>query len=186
MSEIQVPFGLADITIGEGSDAIKFDGKANFQADGGEVTLTPITQEVKLADLGDSVYTEIVTGHTGKVSIVAAEDTIEMVKLALSATEDITDATSGKLVGVTDAKIGTSLRNKAKKVTIHPRMLPPEDKSKDIVIYKMASNGDFTRSFANEQGKVQIELNMYPRDGMDASKPGNFYYRGGLDPNAKP
>lgn len=181
---IQVPFGLANITIGEGADAITFDGAANFQAEGGEVTLTPILQEINIADFGESVYDEIITGYNGNVTIVAAEDKIEMMKLALSASEDITDSTSGDTVGLMDAKIGTSLRSKAKKVTIHPRNLPASDKSKDIVIYKMASNGDYTRSFANEQGNVQIELNMYPRDGMDASKPGNFFYRGAIDPNA--
>ncbi|MEE6134618.1 hypothetical protein [Priestia sp. GS2] len=182
--KVEVPFGLADITIGEGAEAITFDGAANFQADGGEVTLTPILQEVKIADFGESVYDEVVTGYTGRVLIVAAEDKIQMMKLALSSSEDITSTTNSEVVGLMDAKIGTSLRKKAKKVRIHPRSLPATDKSKDIVIYKMASNGEFNRSFANEQGNVQIELNMYPRDGMDASKPGNFFYRGPVDPNS--
>lgn len=185
MEPLEYPFGLATITIGEGEeDELKFDGAVNFQADGGELTLSPILQEINIADFGEAVFDEVVTGYNGSATIVAAEDKIEIIKAALSATADITDTTSGNVTGLMDAKIGTSLRSKAKKVRIHPRMLPESDKSKDFVVYKMASNGDFTRSFANEQGNVQIELNMYPRDGMDASKPGNFFYRGATDPNA--
>jgi hypothetical protein len=185
--DLQYPFGLATITIGEGEeDEVKFDGAMNFQADGGELTLSPILEEINIADFGGAVYDERVMGYNGSVSIVAAEDKIEIIKQALSASEDITDTTSGDVIGLMDAKIGTSLRTKAKKVRIHPRMLPESDKSKDFVIYKMASNGEFSRSFANEQGNVQIQLNMYPRDGMDATKPGNFFYRGAVDPNATP
>jgi len=184
MEPLQYPFGLATFTVGEGADAIKFDGLTNFQADGGELTLTPILQEVNVADFGESTFDEIVTGYNGSVTIVAAEDKIETIKLALSASADITDTTSGDVTGIMDAKIGTSMRSKAQQVRIHPRNLPESDKSKDFVIYKMASTGDYNQSFANEQGQVQIELKMYPRDGMDVSKPGNFFYRGATDPNA--
>jgi len=82
-----------------------------------------------------------------------------------------------------DAKIGTRLSKKAKKVTIHPRIMG-DDKSLDITIYKVVSNGDFTRGFGNEQGNIPVSMSMMPRDGMDASKPGNFFYVGPTDPNA--
>ncbi|MGR5914639.1 hypothetical protein ACT7DA_21240 [Bacillus pacificus] len=35
-----IPFGLATITVGEGADAIVFDGKNYFQADGGEINIS--------------------------------------------------------------------------------------------------------------------------------------------------
>lgn len=181
----EIPFGLADITIGEGVDALKFDGLAYFQADGGEVTLTPIFQDINLADFGESVFDKVLTGYNGTVTFVAAQATVKTIQLALSASEEITATEGGAVVGLMDSKIGTSLRSKAKKVTIHPRIMGA-DKSLDINIYKMASDGDFTRNFANEQGNVSISMSMFPRDGMDTSKPGNFYYIGGTDPNATP
>jgi hypothetical protein len=181
--EIKIPFGLADITIGEGADLIKFDGKEFLQGDGGEITLTPVLQDITVADFGESVYDQIVTGYTGELTFVAAQNHIKVLQAALSASEAITDSTSGEVVGLMDAKVGTSLRSKAKKVTIHPRVLGA-DKSFDITLYKMASNGDFTKSFANEQGNQEVTMGLYPRDGFDANKPGNFFYIGPTDPNA--
>ncbi|OKL36992.1 hypothetical protein [Domibacillus mangrovi] len=182
---MKIPFGLADFTIGEGVDAIKFDGVVGFQADGGEVTLSPLLSDINIADFGDSLYDQYVMGYEGGVTIVAAEDDIDTLELAMSYTEAITETVGGEKVGLMDAKIGTSLRAKGRKVTIHPRIMGA-DKSSDIVIYNMVSNGEFSRSFANEQGNVSVTLAMFPREGMDVSKPGNFFYIGGTDPNATP
>lgn len=180
---IKIPFGLADITIGEGTDIVQFDGKTYFQADGGELTLTPIFQDITIQDFGESVYDRILTGYNGTLSFVAAQQDLKIIQLALAATDTITDATTSETVGLMDAKIGTSLRSKAKKVTIHPRIMGT-DTSLDIHIYKMVADGDFTRSFANEQGNIPVSMSLLPRDGMDVSKPGNFFYIGNVDPNA--
>lgn len=179
---LKIPYGLADITIGEGPDAIKFDGVEYLQADGGELSLEPQLNDINVADYGTGVYDHRIGGYEGSLTIVAAEEDIDVLAAALSYTEDITDTESGTRIGLMDAPIGTSLRKKAKKVTIHPRGLP--DTSRDINIYKMAANGEFSRSYANEQGNVSITLAMYPRDGMKPDKPGNFFYIGGTDPNA--
>ncbi|MCM3651331.1 hypothetical protein [Metabacillus litoralis] len=180
--EIKIPFGLADITIGEGADIVKFDGLEFFQADGGELTLTPVFQDITIADFGESVYDKILTGYNGTFTFVAAQDDLKILQLALSASEPIIETAGSTTVGMMDAKIGTSLRSKAKKVTIHPRTMGA-DKSLDIVIYKMASDGDLTKSFANAQGNQSVSMSMLPRDGMDVSKPGNFFYIGATDPN---
>ncbi len=169
----RIPFGVATITIGEGADALVFDGVDEVQAEGGEVQLTPQFEDIIIADYGNGPYDKRLVGYEGQVTIVAAQESIDVLETALAATEAITD-TAG----------GSSLRKKAKRVTIHPRHLPPENKDMDITIYKMASEGEFTRSNANEQGNVTITLSMLPRDGMDPSKPGNFFFFGGTDPNA--
>lgn len=181
----KIPFGMADITIGEGAGAIVFDGKTNLQAEGGEVNLEPAFEDVVVADFGTSVYDKRFVGLEGTVTIVAAEDTIKMLELAMSYADAITEtADPATTVGLMDGKIGASMRARAKKVTIHPRQLPASDKSMDITLYKMASVGGFTKSYANSQGNRTIELSLFPRDGFDANKPGNFYYVGGKDPNA--
>lgn len=182
--QIKVPFGLADITVGEGADADKFDGKNNYQAEGGEVTLTPQFEDIVIQDFGTGVYDQRLVGWEGTVTITAAMESLRNLKLALAATEEITDAVTGEIKGLMDSKIGTSIREKGKLVKIHPRQYAPEMKDMDITIYKMSSNGEFTRTNGNEQGNVTITLTMFVRDNADANKPGNYFYIGGTDPNA--
>ncbi|PAE17292.1 hypothetical protein CHH91_04615 [Virgibacillus sp. 7505] len=181
---IHIPFGLSDILIGEGADAIKFDGKDNYQAEGGELSLTPSFEDIVIQDFGTGVYDQRLVGWEGTVTITASHQSIKMLQLALAATEEITDAESGELTGLMDSKMGTSIRTKGKKVTIHPRQYAVDYKDMDITIYKMASNGEMARTFGNEQGNVTIELTMFVRDNADANKPGNYFYIGGTDPNA--
>lgn len=181
----KIPFGLANITIGEGADALKFDGVNELQAEGGEVTLTPVFEDIVIQDYGTGVYDQRLVGYEGTVTIVAAQESIEVLEAALAATETITDTDGGATKGIMDSPIGTSIRKKGKRVRIHPRQFPDSFKDHDITIYKMASNGEFTRATGNEQGNITITLNMFPRDGMDPAKPGNFFYFGGTDPNAE-
>lgn len=179
-----IVFGPADIIVGEGADALKFDGKDYLQVEGGEITLTPSFADENFIDFGESPYDRRVTGYEGQLTFSIGQESAKLLKLALAASQSITDTTSGEVVGVTDAAIGASMRAKAQKVTIHPRGLPASDKSRDITIYKMASTGDFSRAYGIEQGTIQIQLDMFPRDNFDASKGANFFYTGPVDPNA--
>ena len=177
-----IPFGLADITVGEGTDQIIFDGKTYLQADGGEISIEPELEDITIPDFGNTPYDQIVVGYNGELTIVAGNRDLKILALAMGYTEAIKD-TKGQTVGLMDAKIGTSMRSKAKKVVIHPRGMG-SDKSNDITIYKMAGVSEFNESYANEQGQNEITLQMYPRDGADANLPGNFFYIGATDPNA--
>lgn len=178
---MKIPFGLADFTIGEGADIIKFDGKENFQADGGEISIEPILEAVNVADFGASDYDDYINGFTGEVTIVGAEHSLKLIELAMAYADKIMQTTTH--VGMTDAKIGTSMRAKGKKMVIHPRDMAT-DNSLDITLYKVASVGAYGRTFANEQGQNELTFKMYPRDGADASKGSNFFYVGPTDPNA--
>lgn len=179
-----IPFGPATITVGEGAEAIKFDGKDYFQADGGEVSIEPTLAPISVIDFGENEIDDRVNGYAVGVTIVAAQETIETFKLAMAYADEITDATSGETVGLMDSAIGSSLRKKARKVVIHPRELPESDTSRDITVYKMAGAEGITKSYGVEQGNLSISLKAYPRDGADASKPGNYFFIGGTDPNA--
>ena len=182
----KIPFGLADIYVGEDGDEkqLKFDGKTFLQVEGGSVSIKPILEDIKIADFGGSVFDQRVNGYEAEVKIVAADARdLEVLKASLSYTEEIIDSVSTTVVGLTDAKIGTALRAKGKRVRIHPRDMGT-DKSLDIVIYKMISNGEFSQAYENAQGKHEITLVALPRDGFDANKAGNFFYIGAKDPNA--
>lgn len=178
-----IPFGAADITIGGTSDVDKvvFDGINHFQADGGEVSLEPILADIKVIDFGDVNFDDRINGYEGTVKIVATSNDIKIIKVALGHATVKTDATTSKDV-ITDSAVGTSLRAKGKPITIHPREMGA-DKSLDINIYLATSAGAFERSYNAEQGTQEIELKMYPKNGADASKEGNYFYIGEKDPN---
>lgn len=179
-----IPFGLADITVEKADGTkIEFNGKDYLQVEGGEVSLSPSFADISFADFGDSVYDQYVQGYTGTVSFTAGQQDLKVMQTAMSYLDAITDTAGGAVTGLMDAKIGTSMRARGAKVVIHPRIMDT-DKSLDINIYKMAATGEFTRSYANEQGNIPISYTMFPRDGFDVSKPGNFFYIGAKDPNA--
>lgn len=182
----KIPFGPCTVTVGEGVGAIAFDGINQLQATGGEVQLQPQWADVTTIDFGSSPVDRRLTGYQGHVQVVAAQEDIDILQLALAGTETITDATSGDVTGLTDSKIGTSLRSKGKKVVIHPRQLAADDHSLDIVVYKAAADGDFQKQWDQNQTNRQITLNIMPRDGFDPTKVGNYFYIGPTDPNAAP
>ncbi|WP_339233809.1 hypothetical protein [Oceanobacillus sp. FSL W7-1281] len=174
-------FGIADIEIGEGEDKINFDGKDYLQAEGGSLSLTPSYAEITVADFGETVVQRRLTGWEGQVTISAAQEDAKILKLALASTEPIT-STDGGEEGAMDARIGS--KPQGRRVRVHPRYLPDSVREMDWVIYNAAATEGFERAFDAEQGNIEITLNMMPREGFNASEPGNFFYRGGTDPNA--
>lgn len=174
-------FGVADITVGEGEDQINFDGKEYLQAEGGSLTLTPQYQDITFEDFGETPVEKRLSGWEGEVKIVAGQEDAKILNLALASTVKVKSGTDGE-DGITDAPLGTAV--KGRKVTIHPRALPESVKDMDWTVYNMASTEGFVREYNQEQGNVEITLTMLPREGFDASKPGNFFYRGATDPNA--
>lgn len=182
----EIMFGLADIIIGEGEDIIKFDGKngderSYLQVEGGSITFEPTLEDIKFADYGDNAYDQRVIGYEVTVTVVAGQETIDMLQLAIAGTTTVKDET-GETTGVTDSPLGASNRRRAKAMRIHPRFAGT-DHSRDINLYKVATNSEVERSFANKQGTFEMEFSVYPRDNADANKPGNYFYTGAVDPN---
>lgn len=181
-------FGMADFIFDEGLETeLRFDGKlceenSLLQAEGGSVELSPILEDIVLADFGNGNFDQIVVGWEGSVSIVATKSTLDVISKTLSGTLSIDD--EGALVTVTDAPVGSSLRSSARSLRIHPRGMGA-DKSEDIVIHKVANAGGLTKAFANEQGSYEMEFSIFPKDCADASKSNNYFYIG-KDPAGDP
>ncbi|QFG05335.1 tail tube [Bacillus phage 055SW001] len=180
---MKIPFGLADITIGTGETAIKFDGENLFQADAAEISIEPILEAVNVADFGDTDYDDFINGYSGEITIVAAQHTLELMTVSMAYANKIMSADNATQVGLTDSRIGTSMRERGLPMTIHPREME-DDTSLDFHLYKVASVGEYSRSYANEQGNNELTFKMYPRDGAKANSGSNFYYVGDVDPNA--
>ena len=122
--EDEIMFGLADIIIGSGDDIIKFDGKngdkdSYLQVEGGSVKFEPTLEDIKFADYGDNPYDQRVIGYEVTITVVAGQETIDTLKLAIAGTQDVKDG--DKVTGVTDAPLGASNRARAKSMRIHPR-----------------------------------------------------------------
>lgn len=177
-----IPFGLATVTVGDGVDAIKFDGVEYLQAEGGELNIEPELESIEFQDFGSSPYDERIMGYIGTLKIVMGQNDLKLFEKMYAFHSQIVDAVSSEVVGLTDEAIGASMREKAVPVTIHPREMG-EDTSLDIHIYKMAGAGAFSRAYEISQGTYEVELKMYVRDGADPTKPGNFYYIGNTDPS---
>lgn len=177
----KIRFGMSDITVGEGADAVLFNGVDEIQAEGGELSISPILEDIVIEDFGTGPYDKRIVGYEGTVTINAAQETIKVLQLALAGASTITDTTGGAVVGLTDSPIGTSLRKNGKKVRIHPRGLASQEM--DIVIYKMISDGEFNMTSGNSQSNITITMTMLPKDKMNPAGVGNFWYRGAKDPS---
>lgn len=172
-----IPFGLATITIGDGVDALSLDGINYFQAEGGEINIEPELEDITFQDYGSSPYDQRISGYTGELTVVVGQNDLKIMQKLFAYHAEIVDATSTEVVGVEDAKIGQSMREKAVPVTIHPREMGTNT-SLDIHIYKMAGTGAFNRTYENAQGNYEVTLTMFMKDDADPTKPGNFYYIG--------
>lgn len=179
--KINYEFGMADFIFDEGLDTeTRFDGKmcedgSLLQGDGGEVNLEPELEDIDSPDFGNTPYDQVVVGWNGTVTIVAMKATLDLISKTLSGTISLKE--DGKVVSVTDAPIGASLRASARTLTIHPRQMG-KDKSEDIFIHKIANASGMTKAFANEQGNYEMEFTMFPKDCADANKPNNYFYIG--------
>ncbi len=186
-----IMFGMANFTFTLPSgEKLYFRGKASadgkdfLQTEGGVFTVEPKMKPIEFEDTGESTLDDRVTGWEAKLKFTVSQETLELIQLAMAGAHAIKDASGTTLTGITDGPLGSSNRDRAMKIEIHPRQLPVEDKSMDITIYKAASTSGFERAYKNEQGKFYLEFNVYPRDEFDMSKPGNFFHIGPTDPNA--
>lgn len=181
----EVIFGMSDVIVGEGENIIKFDGvdgdeNSYFQAEGGSVSFEPELEDVVIADHGNGPWDQRSTGYNVTVNIVAAQQTIDMLLLAIAGTDTVDE--NGKVTGVADAPLGASNRKRGKSIRIHKRG-DGDNHDNDINIYKAASNGELEISSANEQGSLEISMVAYPRDGATPKRKGNYFFTGAVDPN---
>lgn len=175
-------FGLATFIIDEGKDTeIRFDGKlcedgSYLQADGGEISLEPETEDIVLKDFSETNYDYAITGWNGTVTIAASAYTLKLMSAILSGTYTGV-AEDGTVKWITDAPIGTSLREQGRTITIHPRQMG-EDKTEDIHIYKAVNTSGYSRTFDNEQASHEMEFEILPKDCADANVGNNFFFIG--------
>lgn len=175
-------FGMADFIVDEGKPTeIRFDGKlcedgSYLQADGGEISLEPETEDIVIKDFSETNYDYVITGWNGTITIAASAMTLKLMSAVLTGTYTGVDE-NGNIKWVTDAPIGTSMRENGRTLTIHPRQMG-DDKSEDVFIYKAVNTSGYSREFDNEQGTHEMEFEILPKDCADANAGNNFFYIG--------
>src|SRR5699024_10554109 len=83
-------FGVADIEVGEGKDAINFDGKDYLQAEGGSLSLEPQYTEFQFEDFGETIVERRLSGWEGTLTIVAGQEDVNILHIYIALSDVIT------------------------------------------------------------------------------------------------
>src|SRR5699024_5238648 len=89
-------FGVADIEVVEGKDAITFDGKDYLLAQCGSLSLEPQYTEFQFEDFGETIVERRLYGWEGTLTIVAGQEYVNILQLVLASTEEFTDTDGGE------------------------------------------------------------------------------------------
>lgn len=157
-----------------GPCTLKF-GALDIDLTHGGVTLNvvPMLQPLHADQYGQGPLDHRITGWDVKVIVPLTQtdyDSIKGVAVFLEETE------SGKLK---DRPIGTSMRESALELTLHPLEDPSGDS--DVVLYKAAPITAMEMSYGYDNQRVyNVEFAAYPKDNADPAEAGNFFEIGGV------
>lgn len=150
-------------------------GALNIDFTHGGVTLhvEPMMKEIKADQYGEGAADHRITGWIIKAIVPMTQtdyDSIKGVATFLEETE------SGKLQ---DRPIGTSMRDNAQELRLHPLETPGGED--DVVFYKAAAITAMEIPYGYEDQRVyNVEFQAYPKDDMDPANAGNFFEIGGI------
>ncbi len=133
----------------------------------------PIYKEIKIDQFGQGNYDKRIVGWDVKAIVRMAESTYEHIKAMSAGLVEVEGAGKKKLH---DAKLGTSMRETAKKLVIHPLENDPADVSDDVVIYLAAPDTplDLKYNFENER-VLEVTMVAYPDDAVDPGDPNAYF-----------
>ena len=157
-----------------GACIVTFGGQPLGLTKGGvDVEFVTETKKIEVDQFGKTPVNEFIMGRMVKVKIPLAETDVDAMHRVLSAVGSTLDpgvttgtapnqVTTGKFVTITDA-VGTSLRASAQQLVLHPKILPLNDKSEDLIIPIANTPGSFTFSYKVEDERVfTLEFTGYP------------------------
>jgi len=167
--------GAENISLG--TCKISYDGAdLGLTAGGVEVEVTTSTHETKVDQLGESVVDEFVTGRNVTVRAPLAETTIDnLVKIMPGASKVVDNVDANKIRVDVTTGIGTSLRDNAKELILHPIALPDSDVSEDFIVPLAGVAGALNFAYKLDQERIyNAEFKGYP----DESKAGLIFQIG--------
>lgn len=158
-----IGFGLADIKV-DGVDV-------GAQADAAELSIEPIYIDVETYESG--IWDKYVDRYDVKLKVVFEAQSYDKIQLAFPLLQEVEGMTAGTVSGMKDSGAQKRVRSLAKPVTIHPREKAPSDKEYDVTLYLAYPIGVYTRTYAKEVAKYEVEFIAFPRF-SDSTKAGNY------------
>lgn len=151
-----VKLGACDVMLGTNNLGVTKGGV--------DVTINTPTIEITVDQYGPTPINEYIQGRSIEVKVPMAESDLEKLALVLpgaTLVTDHTDATKKKLV--VPSNQGTSLRDLAQTLVLHPSGLPADEKNEDLVIPLAAPSGQITYSYTFDNERVYtVTFKGYP------------------------
>lgn len=173
----KIRLGPCRVTIGSGVGAVEI-----AQTKGGvEATIEPLLKEIKIDQYGESAYDDRIVGWNVRVSVPILETDYATLKQTLLYLGEI--GVEPGAVKLADRKLGTSMRELAQQLVVHPLENDPANLTDDITLYLAAPVNSISLGYNYENERVvQVEFKAYPKEGADPTNPDNYFCIG--DPAA--
>lgn len=135
-----------------------------FTKGGVDVSITTSKRKVTVDQMGESEINEYITGRSVSVKVPLAETDLAMLASVIPGATLVTDATvTTKKKIVVPTAVGSSLRDIAAKLVLHPTHLASSAKNDDFVIPLASPSGDIEFAFKHDEERVyMVEFVGYP------------------------
>ena len=137
----------------------------------GGVTLhvEPIYKEIKVDQYGDSVADHRIIGWIVKAIV-------PMAKTDYNSLAGVATFMEQGVNGLTDRKLGSSMRHNAKPLTLHPLENAEGDTSEDVQFFLSSPITPIELQYGFEDARVyNVEFLAYPKANAVLSEPGNYF-----------
>jgi len=127
---------------------------------GVEVEFTTEVADITADQYGDSILNQYIKGRGVKVKVPMAENNLTKFAAIFPAATLVTNGTNKKLV-FRDG-VGTSLRDLASTLVLHPKNKAANDKSRDFTVLLAMCKGDMSFAYKHDDQRVfMLEFTGY-------------------------
>lgn len=147
-----------------GACAVSFNGTDLGLTKGGvEVEFATEVSNVTADQLGDTIINQYVKGRSVKVKVPLAENDIQKLAAAFPGVDLVTDGVDPTLEKlIVNSAVGTSLRDLAGPLVLHPQERDAADKSRDLTVPLAMAKGDMSFAFKHDEQRVfMLEFEGY-------------------------
>lgn len=130
---------------------------------GVEVEFATEVSDITADQFGDSVINQVIKGRMVKAKVPLAENDLDRFATVFPGVTLVDDVANSIKKLVFNTAVGTSLRDNAAELILHPQHLDAADKSRDVTIPLAMAKGDMQFAFkVDEQRVYTLEFVGYP------------------------
>lgn len=132
-----------------------------------DVAISVASKEVTVDQFGPQAINEYIQGRGVQVTLPLAESDLDKLALAIPGAV-LTGSAGGKRKLVVKNGAGTSLRDLARTLVLHPTGVPENQKNDDFIVFLAAPVGDIEFSYSYEDERVySVTFKGYPDTDAD-------------------